>query len=247
MNEKDVITDKYKLLFGDCFERLKEIPDNSVDAVITDPPYSINYLSTRTPNRERLKNDDTPADELFRKFMPDVKRVLKEEGVACVCCAGGGKTPSLALATLESIKYLDLVNTVIWSKGKTDGSFVGLGWRYRPSYEAILVLAKNKDKMAWYSKTNSVSNVFVCKPAIPGRYDHPTPKPIRLMEFFIRNHTKEGDIVLDMFMGSGTTGVACMRLNRKFIGIEIEEKYFNMAHKRISDEAKNSKLKMFFE
>jgi site-specific DNA-methyltransferase (adenine-specific) len=247
MSEKDVITDKYKLLFGDCFERLKEIPDNSIDAVITDPPYSIDFLSNRTNNHEKIKNDDIPADELFRKFMPDVKRVLKEEGVACICCAGGGRRPTTALATLESIKYLDLVNTVVWSKGKNDGSFVGLGWRYRPSYETVLILAKNYKKMAWYQKTNDVSNVFTCKPTIPSKYDHPTPKPIKLMEFFIRNHTKEGDTVLDMFMGGGTTGVACMRLNRKFIGIEIEEKFFDMAHKRISEEAKNSKLKIFFE
>ena len=222
------------LILGDCLEKMKEIPDTSIDAVITDPPYGINFLSPRTDDHHKLENDeDIDVGKLYFKFMPEVKRVLKEEGVACCCCCGGGARPSSALATLELIKHLELVQTVIWSKGKTDGSFVGLGWTYRPSYETIIVGAKNKKKMVFYPKY--ASNVFVCKPIIPKKGEHPTVKPIKLMEFFIRNHTKEGDTVLDPFMGSGTTGVACAKLNRNFIGIEIDEGYFKIAERRIGE------------
>ena len=221
-----------ELFLGDCLEKMDELPNNSIDAVITDPPYGIDFLSAWTKNHSRLIGDeDLDISKLYASFMPKIVRVLKPTGVVCCCCGGGGKTPSSALATLEIVKHLKLVQTVIWSKGKTDGSFIGLGWRYRPSYETIIIAAKNLDDYAFYPKY--ASNVFVCKPVFPQADDHPTPKPIRLMEFFIRNHTKIGDVILDPFMGGGTTGVACMRLNRKFIGIEIDGEYFKIAEKRI--------------
>jgi DNA modification methylase len=232
-----------RLILGDCIEKMKELPAESVDAVITDPPYGVDYLSPRTDNHHRLQNDaDADIGALYARFMPEVRRLLKPKGVCCCCCGGGGKRPSSALATLEFIKHLQLIQTVIWSKGKTDGSFVGLGWRYRPSYETVLVGAKDAADFNFYPKY--ASNVFVCKTHIPHAEDgdHPTQKPIPLMEFFIRNHTWEGDTILDPFMGCGTTGVAALKHGRNFIGIEIDEGYFKVAESRIRPWQNQSRL-----
>lgn len=221
------------LILGDCIEKMKELPEESVDLILTDPPYGIDYLSPWTSNHHKLKNDaNMDIGILYSKFLPEAKRVLKPHGLICCCCGGGGKRPVLALATIEFIRNFELIQTCIWSKGKTDGSFIGLGWNYRPSYETILVGAKDKDNYAFYPKY--ASNVFVCKPKIPKKGDHPTQKPIELMEFFILNHTKIGDNVLDPFMGGGTTGMACHRLQRNFIGIEISQDYFSLAEKRLT-------------
>lgn len=147
----------------------------------------------------------------------------------CLCMGGGGKIPSTPTATLEGMNHLKLMNTLVWSKGKTDGSFIGLGWRYRPSYENVIIFYKGKEP-SWEGKPKS--NVFVCKtvPAI----DHPTPKPIKLMQFLILNHTKEGDIVFDPFMGSGTTCLAAKMLKRRYIGCELDLGYYLKAEKRIN-------------
>lgn len=223
------------LIHGDCIEKMRALESESVDAVITDPPYGIDYLSTRA-NQHKIENDAEPnIGLLYAKFMPEVRRILKPNGVACCCAGGGSKLPSLALATLEFIKHLQLIQTVVWSKGRIDGSFMGLGWNYRPSYETVLIGAKDADKYAFYPKY--ASNVFVCKVHIPKAEngDHPTQKPVLLMEWLIRNHTRANDLVLDPFMGCGTTGLAAMRMRRNFIGIEIDEGYFKTAQKRINE------------
>lgn len=221
-----------KIYQGDCIELMKQIDDNSINAIITDPPYGIDYLSSWTNNHKKLENDSNiRIDELYSKILPEFKRILKDDGVICCCCGGGGKRPVVSYATLELIKYFELIQTVIWSKGKTDGSFVGLGWKYRPSYETIIVGAKSKDKYAFYPQY--ASNVFVCRPEIPREWDHPTKKPLKLMEFFISNHTKEGDLILDPFCGGGSTLVAAKHLWRDYIGIELESKYIDIANKRL--------------
>ena len=226
---------------GDCLELMKELPDESIDAVITDPPYGINYLSSWTKNHHRLENDeDVRIDKLYARMLPEVKRLLTLKGVLCSFSGGGGKRPTTAYATLELIKYLNLIQTLVWSKGKTDGSFVGLGWKYRPSYENILVASKSADNYNFYVKYSS--NVLVFKPYIPQKGDHPTQKPIELMRRLIQIHTKEGDTILDPFMGSGTTGVASVQLNRNFIGYEISPDYFKIAEKRINEAKAQKKL-----
>nr|ACD75432.1 AMDV4_3 [uncultured virus] len=219
---------------GDCLELMKELKDESVDCVITDPPYGIDFLSHWTNNHKKIVNDsDIRIDKLFAQFLPEFKRILKPHGVVCIFSAGGGKKITTALATLELSKHMHLIQTLIWSKGKTDGSFVGLGWKYRPSYETILIGSKDLNNYAFYPQYSS--NVLVYKPYIPQKGEHPTQKPIDLMCNLLRNHTKVGDTVLDPFMGSGTTGVACKQLKRNFIGYELDSDYFRMAEKRIEE------------
>lgn len=228
---------------GDCIELMKSLDDESVNAIITDPPYGIDYLSARTDNHTKIINDSNiRIDELYSRILPEFRRILKPDGVICCCCCGGGKRPVVAYATLEIIKHFELIQTVIWSKGKTDGSFVGLGWKYRPSYETVIVAAKDRDKFAFYPQYSS--NVFVCKPDIPKNTDHPTKKPIRLMEFFIKNHTKEGDLILDPFCGGGSTLLAAKKNWRDYIGFELEEKYIKIANKHVDGIKGQIKLEM---
>ena len=135
-------TDLGVLYCGDCLEILPLIPDNSVDLVLTDPPYGIDYLSPRTDSHDKLRNDGlTEWLENMPKWLKEFKRVSTDFACCCCCCGGGGggKTPVTAYFTLEAIKHFNLIQTVVWKK------FIGLGWKYRPAYENIVVLSKNKD------------------------------------------------------------------------------------------------------
>ena len=131
--------------------------------------------------------------------------------------------------SLEMDKIFDFKQMIVWDKGK-----IGMGWHYRRSYETVLVATKRGGACKWYDKTNKIENIIRNIPKIiPSSDQHPTIKPVALMEYFIKLHTQEGDTIFDPFMGSGTTGVACVELNRNFIGIEIDPKFFEIAKNRI--------------
>ena len=224
---------------ADCVQIMQTLPNESIDAIITDPPYGISFLSPRTDNHKKIANDG--LDE-FKSALPmwlkEFHRLLTPTGVACCCCGGGGATPVSQIFTLELLKQgFYLIQTLIWDK-KT----IGLGWRYRPSYETILVFSKSKDKYNWYTERKDVSNILRWNNIIPQKGDHPTPKPVNLMRELILLHTKEGQTVLEPFMGGGTTAVACAMEGRKCIGIEIDEGYYNISKKRITDAVANKSL-----
>ena len=231
-------TDLGVLYCGDCLEILPLIT-GPVDLVLTDPPYGINYLSPRTDNHDKLKNDEL-GDWL--KCLPlwftQFKRILTNTGCCCCCCGGGGgKIPVTAMFTMEAIKYFNLIQTLVWKKT------IGLGWRYRPSYENIVILSKDKNNYNFYDISKKCSNVINgIGQDIPSNEDHPTQKPSELMEYMLKIHSKQGDLVLEPFCGGGSTAYACERLGRKWIGIEISEKYCKIAAKRIKTEANQLKL-----
>ena len=233
-------TDLGVLYCGDCLEILPLIPDNSVDLMLTDPPYGIDYLSPRTDSHDKLRNDGlTEWLENMPKWLKEFKRVSTDFACCCCCCGGGGggKTPVTAYFTLEAIKHFNLIQTVVWKK------FIGLGWKYRPAYENIVVLSKNKDKYNFYDTSKKLSNVIEgINQDIPNESEHPTQKPVELMELFLNIHSKVNDLVLEPFMGGGSTGLACEKLGRKWIGIEISEKYCEIAKKRIEQEARQIKM-----
>ena len=222
---------------GDCLEVMKVIPDKSVDLVLTDPPYGIDFCSPRTNRKEKLQNDKlNDWQNMLEPMLKEFKRVLKDTGCCCCCCGGGGKTPVTALFTIEAIKHFDLIQTLVWKK------FIGLGWRYRPSYENIIILSKDPKNYNFYDTSKKCSNVIEginqdipqYNGSKPGNHDeHPTQKPVNLMKHLIKIHSKPHDTILDPFLGSGTTAVACKELGRNFIGIEISEKYCQIAERRI--------------
>jgi DNA modification methylase len=217
-----------ELYLGDCLSIMPQLADKSVDLVLTDPPYGISYLSGWTDNHTKIVNDGFEDwQSQLSLWLPEMKRVISDIGCCC-CCCGGGKTPVTAIFTIEAIKHFNLIQTLVWKK------FIGLGWHYRPSYENIVVLSKSKDNYAFYDESKACSNVIeLINQEIPQKGEHPTKKPVDLMAKLILIHSKEQDLILDPFAGSGTTAIAAINTKRRYILIEMEEKYCEISAKRI--------------
>ena len=228
-----------KVYEGDCIEFMRQLPDKCVDLILTDPPYGINFCSPRTNRKEFIKNDG--MDDwlaMLPEMLIQFKRILTNTGCCCCCCAGGGKTPATAIFTMEAIKHFNLIQTLVWRK------FIGLGWRYRSAYENIVILSKDKNNYNFFDESKSCGNVIEnINQDIPVEGEHPTQKPVALMEKLLLIHSLKEYVILDPFAGGGSTLVACEKLGRKWIGIEISKDYCDVAVKRIK--AENDQIKMF--
>jgi DNA modification methylase len=130
---------------------------------------------------------------------------------------------------------LAFFHSVIWDKKNP-----GLGWRYRRQHEMVMVAHKAGARLRWASEAAAVPNIFAMMP--PREREHPNEKPVALPAWFIENHTHPGDMVLDPFAGSGTTGVAALRLRRRFIGIELDPAHFATACRRVAEAARQPSL-----
>ena len=235
------------LMLGDCLERMKEIPDGSVDMVLADPPYGTTAC----------KWDSVIP---FEPMWEQLKRVIKPNG-AIVLFGSEPFSSALRMSNIKNYKY-----DLIWKKSKCGSPLTA---KYKPltKHENISIFERKGSKVNYYpqmeegtpykrkftqNKTNNMG--FGIKgvetdnkgtrhpqsvldfPQKWRRQDqvHPTQKPVALMEYLIKTYTNENETVLDFTMGSGTTGVACKNLNRKFIGIEKDETYFKIAQDRIA-------------
>lgn len=244
---KDVICDNYSLLFGDCLERMKEIPDESIDMILVDLPFGTTQNSW----------DSVVDMDLIWK---EVNRISKSNAAKLFFA----QTPFdkvLGCSNLKQLKY-----EWIWEKTTATGH---LNAKKMPmkAHENILVFydklpTYNPQKTTGHKPANSYtkhqddgSNYGETKVGISGggqtdRYPrsvqvfktdkqkvslHPTQKPVALLEYLIKTYSNEGDVVLDFTAGSFSTGVACLNTNRKFIGIEMDEGYFNIGVNRMCD------------
>ena len=234
----------YDLMKGDCLELMKQIPDGSVDMILCDLPYGT------TQNKW---DSVIPFDLLWAHYW----RVLKPNG-AVVLTAQTPFDKVLGCSQIAELKY-----EWVWRKEAGTGFLnankaplkdhenILVFYRKLPTYNPQShggrsykgrVSSKNLSSSN-YGETTNCSSVVVeyvgrkPKTVIEFSRDrpsvHPTQKPVALMEYLIRTYTNEGDTVLDNTMGSGTTGVACANTGRKFIGIEMDEKYFEIAKDRI--------------
>ena len=242
----------------EALELLARLPDNSVDLVLTDPPYGHNnnngdlihrrefalgQLPSGVSNPRPIPNDGIEANDLFKACLVEYKRILKPGSCCCCCCCGGGPDPQFARWSLWMDECLEFKQMVVWDKGP-----MGMGWHYRRSYETVLVGIKRGAACKWYDETKAIENIIrpgmlSVNKIIPMAENHPTEKPIDLMEFFIRLHTKPGDIVLDPFAGSGTTAVAARNLGRRFIAADMMPEYVAMANDRLKTEFGSRKQK----
>jgi DNA modification methylase len=241
------------LYHGDALQVLQKLPPKQADFCFTDPSYGHNNnngdlisnleaaLGRGEPGLPRpIKNYGPEATGVFSAALPLIARQLSSGGCCCCCCcSGGGPDPHFARWSLLLDEVFDFKQMVVWDKGP-----MGLGWHYRRSYETVLVASKPGGKCRWYDKTCQVENIlrpgdYGIRKIIPTVDQHPTQKPIALARHFIRLHSRRGDTVLDPFMGSGTTGVAAVLTGRKFIGIELDRRWFRQACERIQAAIRN--------
>jgi len=218
---------------GDCLELMKRIPDGSIHMIATDPPYGADDSHLRQQNitKETMITNDSFEDwsELMPLFVDESARVLNCRESAFVCfVGGGGKKLQFAKLALMVDASMDFQHLVIWDK-----MVVGLGWTYRRSHENIIVASKKGSKMKWHDTTGAVPTVARISRGLVKDDEHPTPKPVELMEHFLRLHTQLGDVVLDPFAGGGPTGVACKKMGRYFIGFELDQRWVDYSNRRI--------------
>lgn len=236
---------------GDCLELMKQIPDGSVDAIITDTPYGTTACSW---------DSVIPFEPMWEQL----KRVIKPNG-AIVLFGSQPFTSALISSNLKMFKH-----EIIWFKNVPTG-MASANYSPMKYHENIIVFSDGKistfnkqmneregvgkacynyehycgesnhvkmEKVKKFYDPNLVNpSSIVLFNSVPNRKGkvHPTQKPVPLLEYLIKTYTNEGETVLDFTMGSGSTGVACVNTGRKFIGIELDGEYFEIASKRISD------------
>lgn len=219
-----------KLIHGDCLEVMKQIPNGSVDMVLTDPPYNISRKNNfHTMGRAGIDfgNWDHQAD-LF-SYIDEVSRILKKGGAFVVF--NGWKNLGDISRYGETLGLLtkDLIRLE-----KSNPMPRNIERRYVTDYEFAIWFVKKGAKWVFNRIDKKYQRPKFLKPVEKGL--HPTQKNLSLMMDLIEIHSESGQIIVDPFMGSGTTGVAAKNLNRKFIGIELDEGYFEIAKKRIAQE-----------
>ena len=237
---------EYELWNGDCLELMKDIPDGSVDMILCDLPYGTT----------KCKWDIViPFDKLWEQY----NRIIKDKGVILLF----GSEPfssKMRISNLRMYKY-----DWIWKKTKAQGFLnskkmplkdyenICVFYKRLPVYNPQGIIYGNfqNDRKSKYNKGEDIygkekefgishmSNfpkqiIEFSNPSGKGQL-HPTQKPVELLEYLIKTYTQDGEIILDNCMGSGSTGVAALNLHRKFIGIELDKQYFEIAKNRIQN------------
>ena len=218
---------KIDLYKGDCLEVMDRLIEQGVvvDAIITDPPYKV-ITGGKNGTKGKPSGILTKNKQLmgvipeFREWLPKVFKLLKNDSHAYFMI-NMLNLKDLMIAVEDAGFYIH--NVLVWKKNNATPN----KW-YMKNCEYIVFCKKGKSKFI----NNCGSKVVECFDN-PRNKIHPTEKPIGLMELYASNSTKESEIILDPFMGSGTTLVACQNTNRRGIGIEMDDKYFEIAKERI--------------
>jgi len=241
---------RYELMCGDCLDLMKTIADESIDAIIADLPYGTTYCKW---------DAIIPLDNMWDAF----DRIIKPNG-AIVLTASQPFTSSLVMSRPNMFRtewIWDKVNGTNFANakkhplkvhesilvfGKQATNYYPIMVQGKPNHkqgkstsnksETRLINTRSKDDLSGLKYPKSIQT-FAKHSSQCGL--HPTQKPIELMEYLVKTYSKQGDTVLDLTMGSGTTGVACITNDREFIGIELDKKYFNIAKNRLDECANN--------
>jgi len=238
----DYLDDKLNLMHGDCLERMSDIESGSIDMILTDPPYGTTAC----------KWDSVINFDLMWK---QINRVIKENGAVVLF----GSEPFSSLLRASNIKNYKY--DWVWEKSRFANQMlakkqplkihenISVFYKRQCLYNQQGLVEVNKvtkqgsritDNIGGGSRPNSYIQTHtnyprsILKFKSAGNTVHPTQKPVELLEYLIKTYTNEGDKVLDFTMGSGSTGVACVNLDREFIGIEMDDKYFNISRDRIT-------------
>lgn len=243
---------------GDCLEKMKDIPDGSIDMVLCDLPYG----TLNKTNRSAQWDNPLPMDKLWKEY----KRVVKKNG-AILLFASGMFTARIMMSNPRKWRY-----NLIWKKGNRPSGFLNAKKMPLRNHEDICVFY---DKLPTYnpqmwkgqmvhgrknaSRINRcygdfkgkdvvmtdmkypISVIDIPKEHTKGKFFHPTQKPVALCEYLIKTYSNEGDTILDNCAGSFSTGVACVNTKRKFIGIELDEKFCEIGKKRMMEAMDSTK------
>jgi len=218
-----------QLIHGDCLEEMKNIPDGSVDMVLTDPPYNIARDNNfHTMGRAGIDFGEWDKDVDLFSYIKDTFRVLKKGGSFVVFNAWKNLGDISKEAEKQGFDTKDMLRLE-----KTNPMPRNRDRRYITDFECAIWFVKPKAKWIFNRQHDKYQRPKFVHSIDKGL--HPTQKSLGLMEELVKIHSNENDTILDPFMGSGTTGVACKNLNRNFIGIELDKEYFEIAKKRIND------------
>jgi len=249
---KELKEPRIELIQGDCLEKMKDIPDGSIDAIITDPPYGITAC----------KWDSVIP---FEPMWEQLKRIIKPNGAIALF----GTEPfssMLRMSNLKEYRYdwiWEKTNaTNFWFVKKQPANkheLISIFYSKQPTYNPQMMKGKPYTRSAGSKRWESNCQRFSYRKNIKNdgtrypqriqrfsngnnKYVHPTQKPVALIEYLVKTYTNEGETVLDFTMGSGTTGVACNNLNRNFIGIELNQEYIAIATERIQQTINQKEL-----
>ena len=239
---------------GNCLDFFKTFDNESIDLIVTDPPYKVTSYGCAGTSGGMLAKKQTMTGKIFEhndiepiEYASEFYRLLKD-GSHCYVMTNHVNLISM-LNSLTDVGF-HFIKSLIWKK---DNKIMG-GY-YMSQFEYILFFRKGKGVRINNCGTSDVLEVpnNKCKD-INGNNLHDTEKPVELMKILVENSSKPGDVVLDPFMGIGSTGIACRLLRRDFIGIELDETYFKIAKERITHTSEttgnsglniNSQFKLF--
>lgn len=235
--KKEVVIGDCRLILGDCLSVMPTL--GKVDAVVTDPPYSVSFdgasSSFKRKGNKGTRNynffaGDTDWTAMRKIVLSAVRTAISKEPLTFVVWCGHRQFGSIVEA-LEGENFK--TRPLVWRKLCPPPAPPGAGF----ASGCELAVYGYRLGRAWNGAALE-NNVFLAdgyRHGNPGKVAHPTQKPLSLIAWNVRTLTRKSDTILDPFMGSGTTGVACVKLGRKFIGIEIDEGYFDIACERVRD------------
>ena len=224
-----------KLINDNAIDFMKTLEDESVDLIVTDPPYKVTARGNAGNSGGMMQSKLSMQGKIFKhndikpiEYIPEFYRLLKDGSHCYIMTNHVNLQEMLNTATKCGFRF---IKSLIWNKGnKIMGQF------YMSQFEYILFFRKGKGKKINKCGTADILNVPNKKTkGEDGKNIHDTEKPVELMKILIENSSQEGELVLDPFLGVGATAMACKELNRDYIGIELDEKYYNIACKRVND------------
>lgn len=237
------------LIRGDCIEQLKNIRDESINLLVTDPPYRVTARGNAGNSGGMLQKDINKKGQVFscndidcKLYAPEFYRIL-QDGSHCYVMTNHTNLIHM-LNTFTDLRTDDekkngvkpygfhFIKSLVWNKGNKI-----MGQYYMSQFEYILFFRKGRGIKINHCGTSDILSIpNVKSKGEDGKNLHDTEKPVELMKILIENSSKEGDKVIDPFMGIGSTGLACIKSGRRFIGIELDNKYFQTAKERIVNE-----------
>ncbi len=221
----------------DALEWLAGLPDTSVDLIVTDPPYESLEKHRAKGTTTRLKHSKASSNDWFEIF-PNVRfaalfsqlyRVLRNDRHFYLVCDAETMFVAKPLAEQAGFKFW---KPIVWDKKR-----IGMGYHYRARYEFILFFEKGKRRL------NDLGIADILEfPRLTGPQFYPTEKPVDLLKILISQSSQEGEVVIDPFMGSGSTGVAAQQLARQFSGCDLSSNSLDIARSRLDKTSRESLL-----